>query len=81
MKKSIALAIAVSALALAGCSTTHHAMKWEYKVATVPGGFGSGGPQEHRERQQAFLNELGKDGWILVSQLEGGAFCFKRPAK
>jgi len=82
MKKSIALVFAASALALTGCSTTPHASKWEYKVVAGRvggfGGFGGGGPEEYRERQQTLLNDLGKDGWVLVGVGEGPTFYFKR---
>jgi len=87
MKKSIALVFAASALALTGCSTTPHASKWEYKVVAGrvggfgggdTGGFGGGGPEEYRERQQTLLNDLGKDGWVLVGVGEGPTFYFKR---
>ena len=44
---------------------------WEYKVASSP----------HGESPQAFLNELGKEGWVLVSQNEGRVFYFKRGIK
>jgi hypothetical protein len=83
MKQTVALVFAVSLL-LAGCCTTPHITKWEYKVASPPRAtFGgpSGGPEEARERQQAFLNELGKDGWVLISQSEGRVFYLKRPIK
>jgi hypothetical protein len=73
----------ISSFLLAGCSTPLHSTKWEYKVALLPGAFGgpSGGPEEAREKQQAFLNELGKDGWVLISQNEGRVFYFMRAIK
>ena len=76
--------IVITSLLLAGCCTTHHKTKWEYKVASGPRvSFGgpSGGPEEARQRQQDFLNELGKDGWVLVSQSDGRVFYFKRAIK
>jgi hypothetical protein len=82
MKRCVALAFAASVLLLAGCCTTPRVAKWEYKVAAPPPrqGFGGprGGPEEGRENQQAFLNEQGKDGWVLVSQNDGRVFYFKR---
>jgi hypothetical protein len=33
-----------------------------------------------RENQQAFLNELGKEGWILVNE-DQGTFYLKRPSR
>ena len=84
MKKSIALIFAASTLFLAGCCTTPHATKWEYKVAQVPHlpvDNNTPSPQDWRERTQRFLNDLGKDGWVLVSASEGRVFYFKRPIK
>ncbi len=76
MKKCIAVLLVARALCLAGCCTTAEAGRWEYKVA---------GPtmEQLRERggTQQFLNDLAKDGWILVSQNEGRTFYFKRPIK
>jgi hypothetical protein len=84
MKKSIALIFVASTLFLAGCCTTPHATKWEYKVAQVPHGpFGTTSHQENLEIQQKFLNDLGKDGWMLINGIENetGTFYFKRPVK
>ena len=84
MKKNIALIFAASTLFLAGCCTTHNATKWEYKVAQAPHGpFGTTSPQENRELQQTFLNDLGKEGWVLIyeNQERGDTFYFKRPVK
>lgn len=36
MKKSIMLIFAAGTLILAGCCTTEHATKWEYKVVAAP---------------------------------------------
>ena len=83
MKKSIALLFAASTFFLAGCCTTPHATKWEYIVADgPPPHLGPNfNPQEFREGTQRFLNDLGKDGWVLVSVSEGRVFYFKRPIK
>ena len=84
MKRSrIVLAlIAVSSMLLAGCCSVHHADKWEYKVTQVPGA-----PQETAnmrgpslEEREKYLNSLGNDGWILVSE-DLGVFYLKRPKK
>ena len=80
MKKNIALIFAVSTLFLAGCCTTHNATKWEYKVAQAPSSLGHT-YQEIRELQQTFLNDLGKEGWVLINENEGETFYFKRPVK
>ena len=85
MRKSVAVVLAASALFLAGCCTTPRAAKWEYKVASphrtagdpTPGR----SPEAAREAEEAFLNNLGKEGWVLVSQNEGRWFYFKRPIR
>jgi hypothetical protein len=50
--------------------------KWEYKVA---------GPTSEQLREpgglQQFLNDLAKDGWILVNQNADRTFNFERPIK
>ena len=84
MKKSIALVFAASTLFLAGCCTTPHVTKWEYKVALAPPpreGMSNVDPQARRDRTQTFLNDLGKDGWVLVNGEGGSVFYFKRPIK
>jgi len=80
MKTSIALIFAVSALFLAGCCTTHNAAKWEYKVTQAPSYLGHTN-EEIRQLQQTFLNDLGKEGWVLINENEQGTFYFKRPVK
>ncbi len=84
MKECIALVIAASMLGLAGCSTTPRVTMWEYKVAgipPVPAGSSIPSPQEWRDRAQQLLNDVGKEGWVLVSQNEGRVFYLKRPIK
>ena len=81
MKKSTALVFAASTLLLAGCCTTLHTTKWEYKVTDAPRGpLGTTSPQENRDLQQAFLNDLGKDGWVLINESDG-TFYLVRPVK
>ena len=96
MKRSIAVIFAASTLFLAGCCTSTHVTKWEYKVAVAPRmpaiqfGGTTNAPasqesfrdimQRRREAQQKFLNELGKDGWVLINENEGTLY-FKRPIK
>jgi hypothetical protein len=87
MKKCIAVILAAGTVLLAGCCATSHVTKWEYKVAFAPG------PQpganvaiassERRALQEKFLNELGKEGWVLVMGRPeaDNAFYFKRPVK
>ncbi len=84
MRKCVTVVLAASALFLAGCCTTPRATKWEYKVATPHlSNFGgpSGGPEAAREAQQAFLNDLGKEGWVLVSESDGRVFYFIRQVR
>jgi hypothetical protein len=53
-------------------------------VAHVPPpreGFGNVDPQALLDRTQTFLNDLGKDGWVLVNEEGGRVFYFKRPIK
>jgi hypothetical protein len=80
MKKSIALVFAASTLLLAGCCTMPHATKWEYKVedATHWSTRGSG-PQAWQASYQSHLNDLGKDGWVLITEQDERIFYFKRP--
>jgi hypothetical protein len=92
MRKCIGTVFVASVLSLAGCCSTPSVTRWEYNVASPPlpprhfGGAGFGieggeGPQAMREAQQAFLNELGKQGWMLVSQTDGRVFYFRRPIR
>jgi hypothetical protein len=87
MKKLMVIILAASTVFLAGCCTTPHSSKWEYKVAFAPGPQ-AGTPvataaSERRALQEKFLNELGKEGWVLVmgGPEFGNAFYFKRPVK
>ena len=88
MKKHVALVITASALILAGCCTTPHATRWEYKVASphlrrgeAPDANTTGSPETVREAREALLNDLGKEGWELVSQTDGRVFYFRRPVR
>ncbi len=80
MTRCVAVVLVAGALFLAGCCTTPHTTRWEYRVAWphVPR---SEGPLAQREAQQALLNDLGKEGWELVSQTDGHIFYFKRPIR
>jgi hypothetical protein len=80
MRKFVPVVIAASALFLAGCCTTPHASKWEYKVVSHPWAAAGPTPEAAREARQAFLNDLGKEGWVLI-QMDGMLFYFKRPVK
>jgi hypothetical protein len=94
MKQSLALLFTIGAFVLAGCCATPHVTRWEYKVTMLPylpantnaitatdfRTHMAETTQLHRERLQAFLNDLGKDGWMLIDEDEG-TFYLKRPLK
>jgi hypothetical protein len=77
--------IGVSTLLLAGCCTAHHVNRWEYKVV-MSGKFAFTPPPQGQmpvafeKGQEALMNDLGKDGWIFVSESNGFLY-FKRPQK
>ena len=55
MKHPTIAVFAVSVLLLAGCCTTRQTKRWEYKTLT-----------SYQNMDEVELNNLGKDGWILV---------------
>ena len=72
MKKSIVIILAAVTLILAGCCTTHHVTKWEYKQLS------------NSMVTDETLNQLGDQGWNVVgySSAPGAAngfYIFKRP--
>ena len=83
MKAILALMPATITLLLAGCCTPPQAQvpKWEYLVGPVPMSMLSTNENSegYHAKQKAFLNDLGKDGWILVTMDEAGVFYLKRP--
>ena len=80
MKNNLAFVIIASVQLLAGCCSMDHGSKqWEYKAAATPLGPGGVRPVPVERREQ-FLNELGKDGWVLVAA-EGDLFYLKRLKK
>jgi len=88
MKKYVTLVITASTLFLAGCYTTPHANRWEYKVVSphlrrgeAPDANSAGSPEAVRKAEEALLNDLGREGWVLVSQTDGRIFYFKRPVR
>jgi hypothetical protein len=68
------IVMAICGLLLAGCCTAHQ-KQWEYKVERIlqP----SPGTEEFDKVQQTQLNEMGKDGWVLVTK-DANAFYFER---
>ena len=80
MSKLLLAIIAAGTLFAAGCSTPPQSSdKWEYKAALTPLG-----PEGRRpvsiERREQFLNDLARNGWILVSA-DGDLFYMKRAKK
>ena len=73
MPKSIVVTLG-SSLLLVGCCSQPHTTQWEYKVTNPkPGNLSM-------LEQEEFLNDLGKDGWVLVQKEgENGRFTLKRP--
>lgn len=69
----------IGSVLVTGCGSTHFT-RWEYKVVTAPRQTGVSPSQLH-EAQQQFLNEQGRDGWILVSQNEGSVYYLSRPVQ
>ena len=80
MKMCITLGFALGILLLVGCATPHDVTKWQHKVAYL-GTVSSGDPKAWTTEYQAFLDNFGKDGWMLVSQDNSKTFYFKRPIK
>lgn len=76
-KPTSVIIAAVCGLLLAGCCTDRHHAQWEYKVEKIPNPGGPGGPQAFLQNQEALLNGLGKEGWVLVTE-EGGVYYLKR---
>ena len=76
--KTVVIVGAISLL-LTGCCTTRQT-QWEYKVTNVPhtaGGANTAAPQDRFERTEKYLNALGAEGWVLVSE-EQGIYFLKR---
>ena len=70
---------ASSLLFLTGCCGAHHATRWEYKV--VPYAKPSPeGPAQWQKDQEAAINDLAKDGWILDGESDHVLY-FKRPVR
>lgn len=81
MKRCIALVCAASLLCLAGCRTTPHATKWEYKVEDARRWVTSAGiTPDWQATYQSHLNDLGRDGWVLM-HMDGSIIYLMRPLK
>jgi len=73
--------VAICSLFLAGCCTSPHHVECEYKVVRNPHTLAAdANPNEIVKSREAFLNDLGKDGWILVTK-DDGAYYFIRAKK
>ena len=80
MKRVIQLLFVTGTVFLAGCCGPHHASnRWEYKVAETPIGPEGTRPVSIHRREE-FLNELGRDGWVLVAA-DADLFYLKRPMR
>jgi hypothetical protein len=66
MQKHITLVLAATTLFLAGCCTTHHIAKWEYKQLSSS------------MVTDETLNQLGDQGWSVVAY-GSGFYILKRP--
>lgn len=66
------LIITTAASLLFGCATPHDTTQWEYRIARDD--------NTRSETPEVFLNNLGKEGWVLV-QHENGRYIFKRPKR
>ena len=69
-----------SVFLLAGCCTTHLVTRWEYKVVPVVTGNGPEWQNNQEAKEDALMNDLGKEGWIFVSKSDPFLY-FKRPIK
>jgi hypothetical protein len=70
--------IGASSFLLAGCCSTHHVTRWEYKAVREERVGHT--PAEWMRIGEALMDELGKDGWILVTVSEA-TYYFKRPVR
>ena len=70
--------IGASSFLLAGCCSTRHATRWEYKV--VPEKRAGLTPAEWMNKGEALMDDLGKDGWVLVD-VSDATYYFKRPVR
>jgi len=65
---------------LAGCCTTRHVTRWEYKVLAKITGSGPDWQKIQEAKEEALMNDLGQEGWIFVSKSDPCLY-FKRPVK
>ena len=81
MKQTMAVLAAASSMLLAGCCTMHHTGRWEYKVTEVPQSAEEAKNMRapSYETRQNYLNSLGRDGWMLVTE-DQGVLYLRRPA-
>ena len=82
MKSNLSLLVLTmaGALLMCGCSGLHADRKWEYKVAQAPGTWDANTARGPLAAGEKYLNELGQEGWILVSEHQG-VYYLMRPAK
>jgi len=81
MRRCIALVIAASTVGLAGCCTTPRTPKWEYKVEDERKWVSRDSvTPDWLVVEQRRLNDLGKDGWVLI-QRDANLYFFMRAMK
>lgn len=81
MRKITAFAFVVTVGLLTGCCGMHgKARQWEYKVAETPLVTPPGTRPVGIQERERFLNQLGRDGWVLVAA-DADLFYLKRPAR
>lgn len=72
--------IGASVFLLAGCCTTHRVTRWEYKAVPVVTPSGPEWQPTEQKKEEALMNDLGKEGWMFVSKSDPFLY-FKRPVK
>ena len=81
MKTKTLLILGLSSLMLSGCSSMHRATHWEYKIIPSDNiNVNHTPPPDWPAKQEAMLDNLGQDGWILINE-SNGYFYLRRPAK
>ena len=77
-KMKTLLIVAASSLLLVGCCTTLR-NKWEYKITQVPSDPNEQkkGIERYWQTREQYLNILGAEGWVLVTE-DQGVYYLKR---
>jgi len=81
MKPRALLILGLTSFLLSGCGSLHLAKHWEYKIIPSENiDVNHTPPPDWPAKQEAMLDSLGKDGWILINE-SNGYFYLRRPAK